>query len=319
MITIQRLTKVYGRSVAVDSLECEIPRGQVVGFLGPNGAGKSTTIRMLAGYIAPTAGTAVVDGFDIGAEASEVRKRLGYLPESTPLYTEMRVREYLVFRARLFGVARRARTSAVDLAMQRCWLTDVQRKPIRHLSKGYRQRVGLAAALLHEPPVLLLDEPTSGLDPTQILEVRGLIRELAGRHTILLSTHILPEVEMSCDRVIIIAGGKVRAQGTLAEVQASGTGEPVYVVEAMDDRVEALLRATPGVRSMASEALDGPWKRFRITTEQQGDLRETFAKRLQEAGCLARELRRETPALEQVFVRLTSGLTPQPRAKGEVA
>lgn len=306
MIELKQLTKIYGRTVAVDALTATLPRGEVIGFLGPNGAGKSTTIRMLAGYLAPTDGTATVDGFDIRTQVMEVRRRLGYLPESTPLYGEMRVREYLSLRARLFGIPRSKRKSAIDLALKRCWLTDVRRKPIRHLSKGYRQRVGLAAALVHEPPVLLLDEPTSGLDPTQILEVRNLIRELAGRHTILLSTHILPEVEMTCDRVVLIAGGCIRAQGTLHEVQASNTVEPIYIVETQNKQAEAVLRAIKGVKSLRHESTADDWRRFHIVATSRDDLRASIANTLKESGIVARELHRVMPSLEEVFIRLTS-------------
>lgn len=306
MIELNRLSKMYGRSVAVDALEASIPRGKVVGFLGPNGAGKSTTIRMLAGYLAPTAGTATVDGFDVRTAVRDVRRRIGYLPESTPLYGEMRVREYLALRARLFEIPRSQRRAAIDLAMQRCWLTDVQRKPIRHLSKGFRQRVGLAAALVHEPPVLLLDEPTSGLDPTQILEVRGLIRELAGTHTILLSTHILPEVEVTCDRVILIAGGRIRAEGTLDDVRAGHASDPVFIVEGRGRSIEAQLRAINGVKHIGRELLDDDWQRFRISATSGRDLREPIARALTGEGIMVRELHRVTPSLEEIFIRLTS-------------
>lgn len=308
MIELKQLTKTYGRTVAVDALNATLPRGEVIGFLGPNGAGKSTTIRMLAGYLAPTNGTATVDGFDIRTQVMEVRRRLGYLPESTPLYGEMRVREYLALRARLFGIPRSKRKAAIDLSLKRCWLTEVRRKPIRHLSKGFRQRVGLAAALVHEPPVLLLDEPTSGLDPTQILEVRNLIRELAGKHTILLSTHILPEVEMTCDRVVLIAGGCIRAQGTLEEVQASNSAEPIYIVESQNANAERALRQIKGVKSLRSESIADGWQRFRLSAVSRDDLRPLIAKALSDAGIMVRELHRVMPSLEEVFIRLTSAV-----------
>ncbi|MCZ6834594.1 MAG: ABC transporter ATP-binding protein, partial [Planctomycetota bacterium] len=196
MIVAQNLTKRFGRILAVDNLNFEIPQGQVVGFLGPNGAGKSTTIRMITGFLPPTAGRVLIDAHDVALHRRWVRSRIGYLPESAPLYGEMRVREYLKYRSKLFGVPRGKRKSAIDEALDQCGLKDVQRRPISQLSKGYKQRVGLAAALLHDPPVLVLDEPTVGLDPSQIREVRALIRKLAGSHTILVSTHILPEVEL---------------------------------------------------------------------------------------------------------------------------
>ncbi|MHC4992571.1 MAG: ABC transporter ATP-binding protein, partial [Planctomycetota bacterium] len=200
MIKAHGLSKKFGNFTAVDSVEFEIPQGAVVGFLGPNGAGKTTTIRMICGYIRPTTGRALIDGIDVARHARRVQQRLGYLPESAPLYTEMRVQEYLAFRGRMLGLRRAERRRSMGLAIDRCRIEEVRRRPIGQLSKGFRQRVGLAAALLHEPPILILDEPTAGLDPAQMREVRALIRDLAGRHTILLSTHNLAEVELSCDR-----------------------------------------------------------------------------------------------------------------------
>src|SRR5687768_6381464 len=207
--------------MAVDRVTFEVAKGQVVGFLGPNGAGKSTTMRMLTCYIPPTSGTATVNGHDIFHDSEEVRENLGYLPENVPLYTEMRVDEYLDFRGRLRRMDRARRKQRIDYVLERCWLKDVRRRIIGHLSKGFRQRVGLADALLHDPPVLILDEPTVGLDPTQIRETRKLIRELGGKHTVVLSTHILPEVEAVCDRAIVIARGRIVAQGTPEELRSS--------------------------------------------------------------------------------------------------
>ena len=217
MIVARNLSKRFGKVVAVDSINFRIPRGHVVGFLGPNGAGKTTTIRMIAGFHRPTAGSVEVDGLDVSTSSREVRRRIGYLPESVPLYPEMRVVEYLRFRTRLFGVPRNQRRSLIDLALTRCSLRDVRRRPIGQLSRGFRQRVGLAAALVHEPPVLILDEPTVGLDPNQIQDVRNVIRELGRSNTILLSTHILQEVEAVADRVIFIHEGRIAFDGTLDE------------------------------------------------------------------------------------------------------
>jgi ABC-2 type transport system ATP-binding protein len=218
MIAVRNLTKYYGDYAAVSNVSFEVPQGQVVGFLGPNGAGKSTTMRILAGYLTASSGTATVAGIDVFWRPIEARRKIGYLPESCPLYTDMQVQEYLRFRAGLKGVYGRKRQARLDFVQKRCWLEDVRHQLIGTLSKGFRQRVGLADALLADPPVLILDEPTAGLDPTQIRETRDLIRELGKQHTVLLSTHILSEVDMTCDYAIIIADGKVAAAGELDEL-----------------------------------------------------------------------------------------------------
>lgn len=219
MIHVEQLTKYYGDYPAVRDVSFEVARGQIVGFLGPNGAGKSTTMRILAGYITATSGRATIDGKDVFWDPIEARRRIGYLPESCPLYTEMRVEEYLRFRGGLKGMGGSMRRTRIDYVLERCWLKDVRRQLIGTLSKGFRQRVGLADALLANPPVLIMDEPTVGLDPAQIRETRRLIRELGSQHTILLSTHILPEVEMTCDSVIIIHQGTVAVRGTIDTVR----------------------------------------------------------------------------------------------------
>ena len=220
MITVERLTKYYGEYPAVRDVSFEVAKRSVVGFLGPNGAGKSTTMRILAGYLTATGGRAIIDGHDVFRNPIEVRRSIGYMPESCPLYPELRVEEYLKFRAGLKGLGWSARRKRIDYVLGKCWLTDVRRQLIGTLSKGYRQRVGLADALLADPPVLILDEPTAGLDPTQIRETRKLIRELGAQHTMLLSTHILSEVEMACDSIVMIDRGRVAEAGTLAEVRA---------------------------------------------------------------------------------------------------
>ncbi len=232
MIEVQALTKYYGEYPAVRSISFSVPKGRVVGFLGPNGAGKSTTMRILAGFLTATSGTARIAGFDVFRDPIAVRRRIGYMPESCPLYGELRVDEYLRFRAGLKGLGRRDTRARLDYVTGKCWLTDVRRQLVGTLSKGYRQRVGLADALLADPPVLILDEPTAGLDPTQIRETRKLIRELGQEHTMLLSTHILSEVEMACDSVIVIAQGKVAEDGSLDEVRRKHGGrslEEVFV------------------------------------------------------------------------------------------
>ncbi|MBX3399289.1 MAG: ATP-binding cassette domain-containing protein [Gemmataceae bacterium] len=219
MIVVQDLFKYYGEYPAVRGISFEVPRGRVVGFLGPNGAGKSTTMRILAGFLTATSGKASIDGRDVFWDPIEARRRIGYMPESCPLYGDMRVTEYLKFRAGLKGLGWSTRRKRLDYVLERCWLKDVKSQLVGTLSKGYRQRVGLADALLADPPVLILDEPTAGLDPTQIRETRKLIRELGQQHTMLLSTHILSEVEAACDSVIIIYQGQVVADGSLAAVR----------------------------------------------------------------------------------------------------
>jgi ABC-2 type transport system ATP-binding protein len=219
MIVVEHLTKYYGEYPAVRDVNFEVSKGRVVGFLGPNGAGKSTTMRILAGFLTATGGRATVAGHDVFADPIAVRRRIGYMPESCPLYPELRVNEYLKFRAGLKGLGWSARRQRIDYVIERCWLTDVRRQLVGTLSKGYRQRVGLADALLADPPVLILDEPTAGLDPAQIRETRKLIRELGTQHTMLLSTHILSEVEMTCDSVVVIYQGRVVEDGTLADVR----------------------------------------------------------------------------------------------------
>lgn len=304
MIRIDRFTKRYGQRTAVSEVSFEVPRGEVCAFLGPNGAGKTTTIRAITGYHPPTGGAIAVDGFDVVNDSHEVRRRIGYLPESTPLYTDMRVCEYLMFRAKLFGLARRDRRVAVERVTERCWLTEMRRRLIQQLSKGYRQRVGLAAALLHRPPVLILDEPTSGLDPTQIRATRKLMRELAGDHTMLISTHILPEAERISDRVVIIAGGRVRADGSPAQLMEQHRAASACVLECRDHEPA---RGELGALGSVEEAqLHDGWYRLRITPPAPADIRADVGAACQRAGVAVRELRSEQVSLEQVFIALTS-------------
>ena len=229
MIDVQNLVKNYGEFHAVRGVSFSVAKGAVVGFLGPNGAGKTTTIRMLSTFLPPTAGTAKVAGFDIITQADEVRRSIGYLPETPPLYLEMAVEEYLYFVGRIKGVATSSLKTAVNDVVERCSLGDVRRRLCRHLSRGYRQRVGLAQAIIHRPKVIILDEPTSGLDPKQIREIRQMIRSLAPEHTVILSTHILPEVSMVCSRVVIINQGRVVLDGDLAEITASRSLEEIFL------------------------------------------------------------------------------------------
>ena len=307
MIVAGHLTKRYGRFLAVDDVNFEISRGRVVGFLGPNGAGKTTTIRMIAGFLTPTSGSIRVDDIDAVTRSRQVLQRIGYLPEAAPSYGEMRVREFLKFRAKMFGIPFSKRKRSIDLALRRCSLEEVQRRPIHQLSKGYRQRVGLAAALLHQPPVLILDEPTVGLDPSQIREFRGLIRELAEQHTILLSTHILPEVELTCDEIIMIARGKIRAQGSIDQLRRKAANSTRYLVECDSSKAAAALRDVRGVVDVQSASVNGSWKRLTIAgAEGSGDLREAIAAELSKVGGRIRELTRETPSLEHLFVQMSA-------------
>ncbi len=316
MIRAHDVSKWFGPVQAVRGVSFEIDAGQVVGLLGPNGAGKTTTIRMITGYLPPSSGAVSVCGHDTIAQSLPARRSLGYLPESAPLYPEMRVEDFLHFRGRLYGLARGPRRAAVDGAMDRCWLRDVRRRRIGHLSKGYRQRVGLASALLHSPPVLVLDEPTSGLDPAQIRQTRTLIRDLSHRRTVLVSSHILPEVEKTCDRVIVMARGRVRADGAPADLLRPLADTSPYIVDADTsaprtvESVLSLLKAVAGVarvvRTPAAEyASPRVWAEFHVTPAPGApDLREAIARSAAGAGVLVRDLHRRTPTLEQLFLRV---------------
>lgn len=306
MISVRNLTKRYGSFVAVDDITFDVDRGGVVGFLGPNGAGKTTTIRILTCYHPATSGSATVAGFDVFSQSIDVRRRVGYLPESTPLYPEMRVREYLQFRGKLRGMSRDDRESAVKRVAERCWLGDFIDRPIGNLSKGMRQRVGLAEAIMHDPDVLVLDEPTIGLDPTQIRETRNLIRELGQRHTVLLSSHILHEVEQVCDRTVIIAGGKIVAQGSPAELRSrfDAQGKVVAEVKAPEKELEQGLRSLAGVRNVGVEMNNG-WARVTVESGGERDVREDVFKLSTSKGWTLRELRREGATLEDFFISVT--------------
>ena len=303
MIEANHLVKWYGPVQAVRGLSFEIPQGEVVGFLGPNGAGKSTTIRILTGYLPPTAGSATIAGHPMLTDSRAARRKIGYLPESTPLYTEMRVSEYLHFCGKLFGMARADRLKRIGEVTERCGLAHNRRRVIGQLSKGNRQRVGLAQALLHDPPVLILDEPTSGLDPEQTLAFRALIQDLRGKHTVLLSSHILPEVERSADRVIIIANGQITAQGTPAQLreQASQGGAVLVEARASPQQMTHTLQAIKQVRSITTEQ-HGAWCRAVVQSKDKGDLRVPVAEALAAKSYTVREMRLEAPTLERYFV-----------------
>jgi ABC-2 type transport system ATP-binding protein len=308
-IAAEKLTKAYGSFLAVDGISFEVPKGQIVGFLGPNGAGKTTTIRMLTCYLPPTSGRASVAGHDVFFDSLKVREKIGYLPENTPLYTEMRVEEYLQFKAKLRGLDKETRKRRIEEVLEKCWLKERRRSLISALSKGYRQRVGIADTLLHNPPVLVLDEPTVGLDPSQVVETRKLFAGLAHHHTVLLSSHILGEVEKVCQRVIIIARGKIVAQGTPAELAQRG-GEGLRVtVRGPAPAVQQALAALQGVdRVTALDAVAGEHAglpRFAIGGKTTPELRERIANRIIQGGWGLCELAPQGESLESFFVRVT--------------
>jgi ABC-2 type transport system ATP-binding protein len=309
VISVRELSKTYGTVQAVDRVSFEVSKGQIVGFLGPNGAGKSTTLRMLTCYLAPTSGTATINGFNIFHQSEQVRANLGYLPESVPLYLEMRVEEYLNFRGHLRKMERSVLNKRLDYVIERCWLKNVRRRPIGHLSKGYRQRVGLADSLLHNPAVLILDEPTVGLDPTQIRETRKLVKELGGDHTLLLSTHILPEVEAVCDRAIIIAGGRIVAQGTPDELRASRRLTSRVLIECRGPakEVEMALARVSGVSRVEMLDSNGDSTCVAALRAKEGcDVREEAARTVIQKGWPLREVRLEHATLEEFFVQVTA-------------
>jgi ABC-2 type transport system ATP-binding protein len=306
VIEVRNLSKHYGNLCAVNGISFSIKEGEIVGFLGPNGAGKTTTIRILTCFQPATSGSASVAGHDVFTESMAVRAKVGYMPESVPLYYEMRVREYLRFRGRIRGLDRDGRERGIQRVAERCWIGDVIDRPIGHLSKGYRQRVGLADALLHNPPVLILDEPTIGLDPTQIRATRSLIRELAQDHTVMLSSHILPEVEATCRRIIIINQGQIVASGTPTELRQRITGESELIAELKGpaEAIAAGLQKLDGVSRVETSTHDG-WTRATVTTRK--DVREAIYRLSTEKGWPLRELRRDVATLEEFFVKIIAG------------
>jgi ABC-2 type transport system ATP-binding protein len=299
MIQVENLTKYFGPVMAIDRVTFSVDKGEIVGFLGLNGAGKTTTMRILTSYLPATSGIARVAGFDVMTESLEVRRNIGYLPESVPLYPEMRVEEYVHFRAKLKGVPRKERTARVEYCLERCRLKEVRRRLIGTLSKGYRQRVGLADAMVHDPGILILDEPTSGLDPMQIRETLALIKELGTNHTVLLSTHILPEVEAICERVIIINGGRVGFSRTLADIES----QAVILLETRGpgDQVAGVLRNLPGVAQVAENPGDEGIASFTIRTDENSDLREPISKAVGARGWSIRRLDRKRGSLDDAF------------------
>ncbi len=306
MIKVENLTKRYAGQPAIQDLNFEVAQGEIMGFLGPNGAGKTTTMRILASFMPATSGRATIAGFDIFKQSLQARAHLGYMPENVPLYNDMRVTEYLDYRAALKGVPHRRVAERVGDVRELCGLKEVEKKVIGTLSKGYRQRVGLADALLHEPDLLILDEPTIGLDPNQIRQVRQLIKSLGKQHTILLSTHILPEVEMTCSRVIIIHKGRIEACDTpenlLGKIRQAG-GVVLEAKVAPDDGAEELKKVS-GVRDVTVD-VDGDWKIFSLRVESGADVREEIFRLATDRRWAVRELTQRRATLEDVFVELT--------------
>lgn len=307
MIEISSLSKSYGRHLAVDKISFEVTRGEIVGFLGPNGAGKTTTLRMLTGFLPPTSGAARIAGRDIFRESLEVRRRIGYMPENVPLYVDMRVKEYLRFRGALKGLSGSRLRKRMGEVMEICGLTDVRRKMIKTLSKGYRQRVGLADALIHEPDLLILDEPTNGLDPNQIRAIRSLIQNLGEKHTILLSTHILSEVEMTCNKVVIIDGGKVKAADTPSNLvsQMRQAGRVTVELQTSQNEVEPVISSFEEVTRVTAEPLQDGWNRFTVFAAPKTDTRLKIGNLAAERKWPLRSLSRRIGTLEEVFVELT--------------
>ncbi len=326
MIKVEGLTKRYARTVAVDNISFEVEKGQIVGFLGPNGAGKTTTMRVLTCFLPPTSGKANVAGYDVLENPMEVKKRIGYLPETPPVYPEMEVAEYLNFTGQLKGISSGDIKRRVDEVLGRCAIGDVRSKLIGKLSKGYRQRVGLAQAIIHNPDVLILDEPTSGLDPKQIIEIRELLKSLAGDHTIILSTHILSEVEHSCERVIIISRGKLVAIDSVANLtnRLRGSEAVALEVDIAEGRpaageVQQRLEQVSGVsRVLMKESKNGRLQ-FEVESLQGRQIRADLARTVVNSGWNLSELRAVGLSLEDIFLQLTTGeQKDQPKTEGAV-
>ena len=309
MIKVEHLTKRYAGFTAINDLSFEVEKGEIVGFLGPNGAGKSTTMRILSSFMPATAGRVSVAGFDVFSQSMQARRHLGYMPENVPLYLDMRVNEYLNYRAALKEITGARARERVGDVKELCTLKEVENRIIGTLSKGYRQRVGLADALLHSPDLLILDEPTIGLDPNQIRQVRDLIRTLGKHHTILLSTHILPEVEMTCSRVIIINKGKIEAADTpenLVHAMRAAGGIRLEAKPGLDDAA-ALLASLAGVKEVSTEPESDGWNLYTLRTDSHSDPREEIWRLARDRHWNVRELSRRRATLEDVFVEMTLG------------
>ncbi len=319
MINVKELTKRYARNTAVDHISFQVEKGQIVGFLGPNGAGKTTTMRILTCFLPPTSGTASVAGFDVLEQPLEVKKRIGYLPEMPPLYVEMRTDEYLTFVGKLKGLSGSELRQRVDAVCERCAIADVKKKLLGKLSKGYRQRVGLAQAIIHNPDVLILDEPTAGLDPKQINETRDLIKSLAGDHTIILSTHILPEVEQTCQQVIIINKGKLVATDSVNNLQSRARGAETVLVEVAGRNgdvdsaaVQRRLEKVTGVSRVVFKEKRQNRSSFEVESQKNRFARGDLARAVVESGWDLNELRPTAVSLEEIFLQLTGEQTAAP-------
>ncbi|MDP6984587.1 MAG: ATP-binding cassette domain-containing protein [Candidatus Latescibacteria bacterium] len=308
MIEVDQLSKEYGDVTAVDGVSFRAERGQILGFLGPNGAGKTTTMRMLTCYLPPSAGTASVDGYDVVDESMEVRRRIGYLPESPPVYMDMTVDAYLGFVARIKGVPTNQMRARIDETMEKTGVVHVRSNVIGHLSKGYRQRVGLAQALVHNPSVLILDEPTVGLDPKQIIEIREVIKSLRGEHTIVLSTHILPEVSMTCEKVVIISQGRIVGEGSPESLMAQLKESDVLHAQVLGpvESVGEALRSIDGVLDARQEGDDSQADSWVISVTPGQDVRDAVSRAIIDGGFSLRELRSQDMSLEDIFLRLTT-------------
>ena len=308
MIQVSNLTKDYAGRRAITDVSFSAERGEILGFLGPNGAGKTTTMRILTGFLPPTSGTATVAGFDVSTDSLEARRHIGYLPESVPLYKDLRVYDYLEFICDLRGIPKLERPKKIDLAMEKLGLNDRANDFIGKLSKGYRQRVGIAQAVLHEPDVMILDEPTEGLDPRQRTEARALIRELGKEHTVILSTHILPEVEATCDRVLIISEGRIVAADTPAGLQDTlKRGQLLTaLVHAEEDHVRLALQGIEGITRISSEGLPDDRRKVSIEGLPDIELRHLVARSLVNSDIDLYELSAQTISLEDIFLRLTT-------------
>ncbi len=307
MIEVANLTKRYAGRAAVSDVSFNVARGEIVGLLGENGAGKSTTMRILSCFLPATSGTVRVAGFDVFEQSLEVRRRIGFMPENNPLYPEMRVREYLKFRARLKGLGLRRSRERVNVVMEQCGVTDVSRRIIGQLSKGYRQRVGLADALVHEPELIILDEPTIGLDPNQIRSVRQLIKSLAAAHTVLLSTHILPEAEMTCSRVLILREGRMLASGTPDNLQQlmSSTSQVIAEIAAPEAALREVWAQTAEIEQFDVSAAEGEFFRCALTPREGADLRALVFSIAKDRGWALRELTRSRHTLEDIYMQVT--------------
>ncbi|MFH1008711.1 MAG: ATP-binding cassette domain-containing protein [Candidatus Latescibacterota bacterium] len=308
MIEVDHLTKHYGQTPAVEDVSFRVEKGEILGFLGPNGAGKTTTMRMITCYLPPTSGTARVAGYDVFSDSMEVRRRIGYLPEHPPLYTDMTVASYLDFVSKIKGVESKQRKSAVDRTVERCGLSDKRDTIIAKLSKGYRQRVGIAQALVHDPEVLVLDEPTIGLDPRQIIEVRELIKSLAGDHTVILSTHILSEASMTCQRMVIINKGRIVAMDTPENLKARLMGaDRIYVqVKGPSEAVSAKLREVPNVAGVVAEPGGNGTCGFFVDSREKTDIRAELAASIVGSGFGLLEMKPVGMSLEEIFLQLTA-------------